>query len=220
MPTDTPIVCFYIRGFPAPGGSKTAFPLRRRDGSYVFDSNGRIIINMVDDAGERNKQWKKAVAIQAKIAYRGVPLDEPLDVFFEFFLERPKGHYRTGSFANELKADAPKYPTSKPDALKLARSTEDALTGILWTDDAGNVDIAARKRYAKLGEASGCRVRVYRVDEWAPTLLDEIPEKKLVHPATLLPGHPGPKLFPASEDPAPEDLETPSVEGYQSKGNP
>jgi Holliday junction resolvase RusA-like endonuclease len=56
-----------------------------------------------------------------------------------------------------LKPNAPKYPTTRPDALKLARAAEDALTGIIWTDDAVTVDLTIKKRY---GELPGVNITV------------------------------------------------------------
>ena len=39
------------------------------------------------------------------------------------------------------------HPSVKPDLSKLIRSTEDAMTGILYADDAQVVDIRSRKHY-------------------------------------------------------------------------
>lgn len=198
---DTPIVRFYVKGWPAPGGSKTAFALRRRGGALVLRPGGAPVINMVDAGGKANKEWKAAVAWYGRKFYKGVLLDEALDVLMEFFLERPKDHYRTGSFANELRPSAPKYPTVKPDVLKLCRSTEDALSGVVWVDDNKTIDIHGRKRYCNPTQCPGCLVSVFRVDEWAgpePTLFPPLKDIKFpkptpVHPSELLPpgGRPG-----------------------------
>lgn len=48
---------------------------------------------------------------------------------------------------------APHYPAVKPDATKLVRAVEDALTGICWRDDAQIVNQDVRKRYADTGSA-------------------------------------------------------------------
>ena len=37
----------------------------------------------------------------------------------------------------------------KPDVLKLARSTEDALTGLIWMDDAQVWEMQILKRYSE-----------------------------------------------------------------------
>ena len=41
------------------------------------------------------------------------PIQGPVKVHLCFNLKRPQSHYRTGRFKSELKADAPKLPTSK-----------------------------------------------------------------------------------------------------------
>jgi Holliday junction resolvase RusA-like endonuclease len=75
----------------------------------------------------------------------------------DFIMPRPKGHYRSGKHAGEVKDGAPPYPAVKPDAGKLARGTEDALTGIVWRDDSQIVTEVLTKRY---GPQAGCRIRV------------------------------------------------------------
>lgn len=74
-------------------------------------------------------------------------MDGPLRLALTFFRPRPKGHYGTGRNAGVLKDSAPDFPTTKPDGLKLARSVEDALTGVVYLDDALIVEGVQRKRY-------------------------------------------------------------------------
>ena len=60
----------------------------------------------------------------------------PVSIIFDFYLQKPES--------------APKKrecPSVKPDLSKLIRSTEDAMTGILYADDAQVVSIEARKHY-------------------------------------------------------------------------
>lgn len=131
-----------IPGIPAPGGSKRAF---FRPGMK------RAVI--VDAAGERNKNWRATCALAARQAYQGQPLQGPLQVSMIFTMPRPQGHYG----AKGLKASAPNLHTKRPDALKLARSTEDALTGIVWGDDAQTALLTIEKRY---GDRTGAVVVV------------------------------------------------------------
>lgn len=137
------VIRFFVAGTPAPGGSKKA---------YV--RGGRAVL--VDDA-KNNASWRERVASEASRAYAGPLLDDPLDVIFLFFEIRPRGHYGTGKNARRLKPSAPAYPAKKPDVLKLGRSTEDALSGVLWTDDSRTVDLLLRKRY---GPRPGCQIMV------------------------------------------------------------
>lgn len=140
-------VAFHVPGIPAPGGSKKFVGIGKK--------SGRAII--IDDAGKRNKDWRAAVAWAGKAAMQGrALLAGPLQVRFEFVMPRPKGHFG----AKGLKPSAPAWPTVKPDALKLTRSSEDALTGIVWVDDAQIVKETIEKRYAAPGEASGAVITV------------------------------------------------------------
>lgn len=159
---------FLIVGSPAPGGSKQVFPIWYGDGTCKLVWKGSRqwpLFRVVDDAGARNKRWKAVVACQAKAWMRGAPPFKcPLEVSFTFWLPRPKYHFRTGKFSHELKEDAPVHHIVKPDALKFARSTEDAMTGIVWEDDAQNVTISSCKRYMIPGENEGVTVAITRLE--------------------------------------------------------
>ena len=63
-------------------------------------------------------------------------------------MPRPKSHFRANGL---LKPTAPLYHTSKPDLTKLMRSTEDALTGICWTDDSSIARQSPLKLYSNDG---------------------------------------------------------------------
>lgn len=143
------IVEFFAPGIAAPGGSKKAF--------FNPKNPHRPIIT--DDAGEKNKTWRSVVAIAAREEYRGRPLlDEPLHVEFHFKFPRPKGHFRAKD--GSLKLDAPLFKTSMPDLTKLIRAAEDALTGILWVDDACIAIQVASKTYT--AATAGCTIRVMK----------------------------------------------------------
>lgn len=146
------MITFFVPGTPAPGGSKRAFINRR---------TGRAIVT--DDC-KRNKPWRERVAWTAREHYDGAPISEPLSVMWTFVMPRPKSHYRTGKHAGELRSDAPTYHTKKPDATKLVRAAEDALTGIIWTDDSVIACQTAIKIY---GDTPGCEVSIVRVCDGA-----------------------------------------------------
>jgi Holliday junction resolvase RusA-like endonuclease len=134
---------FFVPGTPKPGGSKKAF---------YNPKMGRAII--VDDC-DKNKDWKTAVSFAAKQVMQGRQLlSGPLRVIVHFNMPRIKGHFRTNGL---LKPNAPIYHTVKPDATKLMRSTEDALTGIVWRDDAE----IAKQEIVKLYECgNGCGAEI------------------------------------------------------------
>lgn len=134
---------FFVPGIPRPGGSKKAF----------FRPGMKYPV-ITDDAGEGNRNWRALVADFGGRAMAGQPLLEgPLRLDIVFHLARPKGHYgRKGLLPS---ADA--YPAKKPDVLKLARSTEDAMTGVVYRDDSQIVAEWLSKVYS---EKSGAEITV------------------------------------------------------------
>lgn len=169
----------FVAGEPAPGGSKTALPIpmrRRPCGCPQYLHKGkRLVLRYVDAGGSRknkttgkvsvgkgNHDWKKLVARAATARMESEPFTGPLRVVLTFYARRPMGHHVAGDRSRPLKLDAPARPTTKPDVLKLARSTEDALSKIVWVDDAQNVELVARKFYAAASEPTGCLVEVFR----------------------------------------------------------
>ncbi len=128
-------VSFTIPGIAAPGGSKRA--LRTRTGRTV-----------VIDACKRNGAWRGSVAAAAAGQMAGVePFLGPLDLQVLIYMPRPKAHYRRDS----LRPDAPVWHEVRPDATKLLRAIEDAMTGIVWVDDSQVVRQRVEKRYAGSG---------------------------------------------------------------------
>lgn len=137
---------FFVPGVPVPGGSKKAFRHAR---------TGKVIVT--DDA-KGNKAWRDRVAAFASTAMGGKGLLQgPLVVSFTFVVPRPKGHFGTGRNAGRVRAGAPSHPTVKPDVLKLARAAEDAMTGVVYRDDAQTVELSATKTY---GDTPGVSVAV------------------------------------------------------------
>ena len=145
---------FSVYGLPAPKGSHKAFVNRK---------TGRVIV-APDSARQRG--WEKDVAYAARNAM-GVrpPFTTPVVVRFEFMLPRPKRHYGKGDV---LRADAPSRPGIRPDWDKLARAVGDALSGIVYADDALVVEALVTKHYSELSLFTcvfpgGVRVRVNEV---------------------------------------------------------
>ena len=134
---------FTVYGNAEPGGSKT----RNRYGG-IRDSNPKA-------AG-----WKDKVAQVAGEAMNGDGLfDGPLTAYMCFYRPRPKGHYNTKGELNAL-GRRTKHPKTKPDTLKLARTVEDALTGVVYRDDAQIVVETLIKAY---GEPARVTVHIGRL---------------------------------------------------------
>jgi Holliday junction resolvase RusA-like endonuclease len=126
----TPTVMFTVHGTPMPAGSKRAF----------FRGGRAVVV----DANKKSRPWKDQVAQVAGDVMAGHELLRgPLELRLTFFVRRPKAHFGK----NGVRAAAPEYPIGRPDVLKLARGVEDALSGVLYADDAQVVEEILAKRY-------------------------------------------------------------------------
>lgn len=94
--------------------------------------------------------WKMIVRTEARRAWEAsgntLPWTGPLCVDLTFYFPRPKSHFRSNG---ELKPNAPKWHTSKPDRDNSDKSCLDALTQLgIWGDDKQVCDGRIRKLYA------------------------------------------------------------------------
>lgn len=143
----------HVHGTPAPQGSKR------------FVGNGVMI-----ESSKRVKPWREAVKHAALDALNGAPpIDGPVWLSADFYLPRPKGHYRTGRNAHLLRDSAPARPASKPDLDKLLRSTCDALKDAgVYRDDSQIVRAIADKYYADPLSVPGAVITVRPLNEARP----------------------------------------------------
>jgi crossover junction endodeoxyribonuclease RusA len=130
-------ITFTIYGIPAPQGSK-----RHVGRGVMIESSKKV------------KPWRQDVkysAIEKKPADWDTAAPMILSVVFRF--QRPKSHFNKSG----LRSSAPLHCTSASagDLDKLLRSTNDALTGILFDDDRQVISIDASKRYCGDGEPQG-----------------------------------------------------------------
>ncbi|MFJ5105184.1 RusA family crossover junction endodeoxyribonuclease [Streptomyces sp. NPDC088554] len=143
-----------VHGTPGPQGSK-----RHLGGGVMIESSKKV------RPWRQDVKWAALDATRARPAW--VPLDGPLAAAVVFTFARPRGHYRTGRNAHLLRDAAPARPAVYPDLSKILRSTEDALTGVVWADDARVVEYTRLgKYYADTGDpdvlgAPGCVIRVW-----------------------------------------------------------
>lgn len=129
-------ITFTVYGHAAPAGSKRALPAGGRAG-------GRPII--VDDS-RRSRPWKQEVAGVARDAMLEHDLlDGPLCLVLRFYVPRPRSHLGKRG----LLPSAPAWPAKRPDLLKLARGVEDALSSIVYRDDAQIVVEYLSKAYGE-----------------------------------------------------------------------
>lgn len=124
-------LAFTVHGTPMPAGSKRAF----------FRGGRAIVV----DANKKTRPWKDQVAQIGGEAMAGRELMRgPIWLILRFYVRRPKGHLRKDG---SLLPSAPRFPTTKPDVLKLARGVEDALSGVCYGDDAQIVCEELYKEY-------------------------------------------------------------------------
>jgi Holliday junction resolvase RusA-like endonuclease len=128
--TGAPAFTVVVYGTPAPQGSKSFKGLSKKGHAILVESSKKVA------------PWREQVADAAAKVVRccddpgcgqlqpGFPLDGPLLARVVFTLQKP--------------ASAPKrvrtWPCRYPDASKLLRSTEDALSRLVWADDARVVE--------------------------------------------------------------------------------
>ena len=156
------MVSFFIKGLPAPGGSKRGLPIYRKgpQGERVF--SGKVV---VVETATRAQPWRIDVQAAARERWGGnPPATGPLSFEVAFLLPRPKAHYDK---AGDVRLKAPRYPLARPDVTKLVRALEDALTGICWSDDCQIVQQRARKCYVLPGQEMGAMVTIETLPETA-----------------------------------------------------
>lgn len=101
--------------------------------SFISNRTGRIVTK---NDNPNAAGWALRIGIEASIAMRGRALfDEAVAVNILFYLQAPK------------KPKSRQHIT-KPDLDKLIRCALDALTSVVWSDDARVVDAIVGKRYA------------------------------------------------------------------------
>ena len=149
------MISIEVLGEPAPKGSMRAMLIKGRP----------IVVASGSRANEKAlKAWTKAIAaaVVSSIGERTEPLyvEQPLEVHLMFKLLRPAGHYSTGK-VRSVKASAPLYPMVMCDDIdKLARSTLDALTGLLFDDDGRIVTLVCTKHYADSAAQQGVVITI------------------------------------------------------------
>lgn len=135
------MITFTAWGTPRPKGSK----------KHYRDKSGQV---RIVEAHPATRHWETAVAgaaVEAAREHRA--LEGPVAVDLTFYVPTPKS--------------APKrrwvYPIRWPDADKLARCVCDAMTGVIYRDDAQVTTLTARKIYAGRQDDHG-RVPAPRVE--------------------------------------------------------
>ena len=92
-------------------------------------------------------KWKAAVKLGLK-EHHGKAVAGAFSVELRFVIPRPKSHYRSGKFSDQLKMSAPRH-VNKPDIDNLAKAVLDAVTDCqaAFIDDCQVVALLAIKAY-------------------------------------------------------------------------
>ena len=92
---------------------------------------------------------KKIAIQQIKEQFTGKPYTDGLKIKFVFHIKRPKAHFRTGKYANELKKTAPVYHTKRPDVDNFVKFYLDVLQmdKTVYLDDSQVIELYAKKEY-------------------------------------------------------------------------
>ncbi len=135
---------FAVRGFPQQKGSKRPMWATKQGRSYLLDMNPKA------------KSWQQTVSLTARqyAPHAGLWLG-PIALELLFTLPKPKS----------LPKHRPSWAIRRPDLGKLARTVEDALTGVIYKDDSQIIYQSNKKEY---GNAPGVEVVVSQVpQDWS-----------------------------------------------------
>ena len=129
------MIRFVVYGEARSAGSKRAFFKAGMKRAIVIEDN------------RKSAGWREQLHSAAAQAMNGAPLmDGPLRLEVTFYRPRSKSDLRKNGTP---RPSAPTHPATRPDATKLLRALEDALTGIVWRDDAQVCDQRARKEFGE-----------------------------------------------------------------------
>ena len=121
------MISFEIEGIPVPKGRSRS----TRSGHHYTPAKTRA--------------YEQLVALRAREAMRGPPLEGPLQVSIWFFMPIPA----SWSHAKHDRAHSGLIKhTVKPDLSNLAKSIEDGMNGFVYRDDSQIVALHLGKRYS------------------------------------------------------------------------
>jgi len=109
----------------------------------------------VYDARGKSQTFRQRLMVVVSENYDGPPLDGALEVHILAFFPRPKSMV----WRRRPMPRTPKH--TKPDLDNVVKAVEDALEGVLWTNDAQIARLVAEKVWlAGEGERPGVRIQV------------------------------------------------------------
>jgi len=141
---DDLLVEFFVPGDPKAKGSMRSIPFQ--------DKAGKLHVNTFN-ANKSVTAWERVTKLSALEVWGDrPPVQEAVQIDLMFTLRRPK----------TVKEKSRPLPIVKPDIDKLSRTLLDALSGIVFGDDAQVTGLTATKRYGSAGDPVGVTVRILR----------------------------------------------------------
>lgn len=138
---DDDTLMFFVPGKPLTKGNLTGFKMGNR-------------IKLTEKNGAEQREWVAFVRDRAQQMWGDrAPISDAVRVVVDFVMPRR---------ATAPKRSTPAH-TRKPDGDKLTRCVWDALTHVVFVDDAQVVQWAGSKREAEIGEVPGARIQVQRL---------------------------------------------------------
>ena len=145
-----PPISFFVPGMAGPSGSKT----------IMRGAGGRAWLR---PSSKRQRPWQKVVSSVAAYHLCGKihqPVGVPRYLACAFEFERPKSHLL--SDGTPRKGAPGIIAAGNADVTKLARATEDALKGILFSDDRQTRALFATSTYSR---RTGCQITAILIND-------------------------------------------------------
>lgn len=142
-------VSFFVSGEPMAQGRPRTRVVRMGRSSYAQIYNPHTA-----------DEWKAMVSILGRRAWDQGPIAGPIRLGATFFLPRPESHFK--GKAHVLRVNAPLWHCFKPDSDNFIKAVLDALTGIVWVDDAQVCDQRTIKIYTN--DTPGCQIEIEPIE--------------------------------------------------------
>jgi len=110
----------------------------------------------------KKSPWR--IHVQELAAKYGM-LEGALEIFINYYIERPKSHYRTGRNSHILKDSSPVYKTSVPDGDNYDKAIWDACKDAgLIKDDSYFIQWGGRKEWVSRGSWYGAEITITEIE--------------------------------------------------------
>ena len=122
--------------------------MKLRIDNCIAQKRHRFARGFVYDPSSKDK---KIAIQQIKEQFTGKPYTDALKIKFVFHIKRPKAHFRTGKYANELKKTAPFFPIGRiGDIDNFVKFYMDCMNKVVYLDDSQVIEIYAKKELGLL----------------------------------------------------------------------